>query len=43
MELQSGQNIALNQPLLRITLSYPGTAAFRSEIDASAFMLSAQK
>lgn len=42
MELQSGQNIALNQPLLRITLSYPGTAAFRSEIDASAFMLSAQ-
>lgn len=41
MELQSGQNIALNQPLLRITLSYPGTAAFRSEIDASAFMLSA--
>ncbi|WP_421671235.1 VWA domain-containing protein [Rahnella sp. EDr1-12] len=42
MELQSGQNIALNQPLLRITLSYPVTAAFRSEIDASAFMLSAQ-
>ncbi|MDE8744505.1 VWA domain-containing protein [Pectobacterium polaris] len=42
MELQSGQNIALNQSVLRISVVYPKTATFRSDIDASAFMLSAQ-
>lgn len=42
MELQSGQNIALNQNALRISVVYPKTATFRSDIDASAFMLSAQ-
>ncbi|MBU9861758.1 VWA domain-containing protein [Rahnella aceris] len=42
MELQSGQNIALNQNALRISVVYPKTATFRSDIDASAFMLSPQ-
>lgn len=42
MELQSGQNIALNQSALRISVVYPKAAIFRSDIDASAFMLSAQ-
>lgn len=42
MQLQSGQNIALSQHSLRISLEYPKTAAFGSEIDATAFILSAQ-
>jgi len=42
MELQSGQNIALTQNLLRITVSYPKAATFGSDVDASAFMLTAQ-
>lgn len=42
MELQSGQNIALNQNTLRISVVYPKTATFHSDVDASAFMLSAQ-
>ncbi|CRY84042.1 VWA domain-containing protein [Yersinia intermedia] len=40
MELQSGQNIPLNQSTLRISVAYPKTASFRSDIDSSAFMLS---
>jgi stress response protein SCP2 len=42
MELQSGQNIALNQSLLSISVMYPKSTGFRSDIDASAFMLTAQ-
>ncbi|MFP1745102.1 vWA domain-containing protein [Lonsdalea quercina] len=42
MELQSGQNIALNQSALRISVLHPKTATFRSDIDLSAFMLTAQ-
>ncbi|MFS7384990.1 VWA domain-containing protein [Rahnella inusitata] len=42
MELQSGQNIALTQNLLRITVSHPKAATFGSDVDASAFMLTAQ-
>ncbi|MGM3175814.1 vWA domain-containing protein [Dickeya lacustris] len=41
MELQSGQNIELNQRVLRIAVVYPKTATCLSEIDISAFMLSA--
>ncbi|MGB8664197.1 MAG: VWA domain-containing protein [Serratia inhibens] len=40
--MQSGQNIALNQTSLRLSVMYPKTAQFRSDIDASAFMLSGQ-
>ncbi|PHM71842.1 VWA domain-containing protein [Xenorhabdus kozodoii] len=41
MDLQAGQNIVLSKTLLRITLSYPTTPSFRSEVDTSAFLLNA--
>ncbi|PHM50679.1 VWA domain-containing protein [Xenorhabdus miraniensis] len=41
MNLQAGQNIVLSQTSLRLTLSYPTTPSFRSEVDASAFLLNA--
>ncbi|CDG16274.1 vWA domain-containing protein [Xenorhabdus doucetiae] len=41
MQLQAGQNIVLSTTSLRLTLSYPTTASFHSEIDASAFLLNA--
>lgn len=40
MELQAGQNIVLNQSAVRISVAYPKTARFHSDVDASAFMLS---
>ncbi|CAM3262062.1 MULTISPECIES: vWA domain-containing protein [Yersinia] len=41
MHLQAGQNIALTQNSLKLTLSYPTTPSFRSEVDTSAFLLTA--
>ncbi|OTA20241.1 tellurium resistance protein TerF [Xenorhabdus beddingii] len=41
MDLQAGQNIVLSTTSLRLTLSYPATSAFRSEVDTSAFLLNA--
>ncbi|KMJ43867.1 tellurium resistance protein TerF [Xenorhabdus khoisanae] len=41
MNLQAGQNIVLSKTSLRLTLSYPATSSFRSEVDASAFLLNA--
>ncbi|MDC9594696.1 VWA domain-containing protein [Xenorhabdus sp. IM139775] len=41
MHLQAGQNIVLSTTSLRLTLSYPTTPSFHSEIDASAFLLNA--
>ncbi|OTA16883.1 tellurium resistance protein TerF [Xenorhabdus vietnamensis] len=41
MNLQAGQNIVLSTTSLRLTLSYPTTPSFRSEVDASAFLLNA--
>ncbi|MBD2795938.1 VWA domain-containing protein [Xenorhabdus sp. 18] len=41
MHLQAGQNIVLSTTYLQLTLSYPTTSAFHSEIDASAFLLNA--
>lgn len=42
MELQAGQNIVLNQSKLRISVVYPKTVQFSSDVDASAFMLSVE-
>lgn len=39
MELQPGQNIQLSTTSLCITLSYPKSQGFQSEVDPSAFML----
>ncbi|MDE9541879.1 vWA domain-containing protein [Xenorhabdus bovienii] len=39
MELQAGQNIVLSTTSLRLTLSYPATSSFCSEVDASIFLL----
>ncbi|MDC9597494.1 VWA domain-containing protein [Xenorhabdus anantnagensis] len=41
MNLQAGQNIVLSTTSLRLTLSYPTSPSFRSEVDASAFLLNA--
>ncbi|BET95535.1 vWA domain-containing protein [Xenorhabdus taiwanensis] len=41
MDLQAGQNIVLSKTYFRFTLSYPATPSFRSEVDASAFLLNA--
>ena len=42
MDLQAGQNIVLPQTSLQLTLSYPATAGFTGEVDASAFLLTAE-
>ncbi|CDH20616.1 hypothetical protein XBKQ1_270001 [Xenorhabdus bovienii str. kraussei Quebec] len=39
MELQAGQNTVLSTTSLRLTLSYPATSSFCSEVDASIFLL----
>ncbi|AOM41446.1 VWA domain-containing protein [Xenorhabdus hominickii] len=39
MNLQAGQNLVLSTTSLRLTLSYPTTPSFHSEVDASAFLL----
>lgn len=39
MHLQAGQNIALTQHSLKLTLSYPTTSSFRSEVDTAVFFL----
>ncbi|MBS0970251.1 VWA domain-containing protein [Chimaeribacter arupi] len=41
MHLQAGQNIVLPHTSLQLTLAYPTTAAFTSEVDTSAFLLTA--
>lgn len=42
MDLQAGQNIVLPQTSLQLTLSYPAAAGFAGEVDASAFLLTAE-
>ncbi|MBD2826217.1 VWA domain-containing protein [Xenorhabdus szentirmaii] len=41
MHLQAGQNIILSATSLRLTLFYPSAPTFRSEVDASVFLLNA--
>ncbi|MDX7998046.1 tellurium resistance protein TerF [Xenorhabdus sp. Reich] len=39
MDLQAGQNIVLSTTSLQFTLSYPASPSFRSQVDASVFLL----
>ncbi|STK17680.1 phage inhibition, colicin resistance and tellurite resistance protein [Escherichia coli] len=42
MNLQSGQNIPLQQSTIRLNLQYPAKSGFKGEPDTCLFMLNAQ-
>ncbi|MDJ4426396.1 TerD family protein, partial [Salmonella enterica] len=42
MNLQSGQNIPLQQSAIRLNLQYPAKSGFKGEPDTCLFLLNAQ-